>query len=157
MAKEYSKQQKLDNVERKEKYVELIKNKITAIENRLEVAHNSYDNNAIADYEIELFEYKERLKINVEIAEDFRAEYRDIFLAQYEKRLEDCAKNFDDCYKLTKENLFKIPKTNPLYVSIVGYPQENPDNEDEDKMLLFYEAIKPFAEAIKRGGTVKIK
>jgi hypothetical protein len=93
---------------------------------------------------------KESLKINTEIANDFRAEYKDIFLPQYEKRLEDCAKNFDKCYELVKKNAYRLEKTNPLYVSIIAYEKENPDNDDEDKMLIFYEKIKPFAEMIRK-------
>ena len=155
MAKSFTKADKLATVESKEKYCVLIENVITNIEKTLEVKKSGTNNIdgqlAISKLEMELFERKSQLKVCKEIAEDFRSEYENVFLPEYERRIESCYKNFDEDYKYIKEHINQIPISNPLYVAVVSYEKENPDNESEELMLLFFEKIRPAVGIMKEG------
>ena len=155
MAKDYTKASKLSNVTDKETYCELLEKAIEAKEKRLEEELEeekaSQDSYEIAMLNLEIFNYKKSLKLNKIIAEDFRKDYEVVFLPEYERRLEDCFANFDETYKIMLENIDRIPNTSPAFRLVVeGYAQENPDNADEDKMLLFYETIKGFVGVLKK-------
>lgn len=143
MSQNYTKAQYLATVETKEHYCTLLKNAIKQITAELGVLGDA------PLLMLQKFELEAKLKMNTEIAEDSRKHYENTFLPNYEKRLEECYKNFDEYYEFIKANIEQIPKLNSLYVTIVGYEKENPDNKDEDKMLLFYEAIKPVVVMMK--------
>jgi hypothetical protein len=150
-----TKANKLAFVEAQEKYCELIQNVITEIEKSIKAKKNLSTNTVIsleiAKLELELFQQNRNLAINKIIAEDFRYDYENIFLQEYEKRIEVCYKYFDEYFEIAKINVDKIPKTNLLYTAISTYEQENPNNESEELMLLMFEKISPFVEMIKAG------
>jgi len=150
MSRESTKHEKLQNVVDKETYCDLITNLLTASETELEVAKKNSENYRIAKLEKEIFELKKSYKINKQIADDFRNNYEAIFLPQYEARLEECYTNFDEVYKITLDNYKdRIRQDHPLRISIDAYPKENPNNEDESLMIMFYEQIREFVNALK--------
>ena len=142
MSKQFTKAEKLATVELKEEYCNLLENVIQDMKNVLEGKQDS-------KLELELFERKAQLKTCKEIAEDFRKEYEDVFLKEYDARLQECYKNFDEDYKYIKDNLSKLPKENLITVAVIGYEQENPNNQSEELMLLFYERIRPLVLIMK--------
>lgn len=142
MAKNYTKQQKLETVELKEKYCELLEECIRQYKKQMQDISKLSGIEA-AEINRKTFLYEQELKVAKEIAEDFRNEYENVFIPEYEKRMEECCLNFDKCYSFVKENMRLIPAGHPLSIAIMAYPKENPKNKDKDKMLLFYEAIKP--------------
>ncbi len=159
MAKDYTKAAKLQNVIDRETYCELIANAVKEAKTKITVLQTATGDNKyeVAKLKLELFELERKLKINKTIADDFRNDYEVVFLPTYEKRMEECFKNFDETYKTTLDNIHLMPKDNLLRILIEGYPKENPDNKDEDKMLMFYERIRGFVNIIKGGSKNKGK
>ena len=152
MAKDYTKKQKLATVEAKEKYCELLENCIKSAA-LVSFKCAGYESDKLS---LEIFRHEQDLRIAKEIAEDFRNNYEMIFLPEYEGRLEDCHKHFDEVYSFMKANIKEVDSMSGLYASIMGYPTENPNNEDEEKMLLFYEAIKKPVALLQGKKTMKV-
>ena len=146
MAQDHTKEQYLQKVEWQENYCILLENAISEIKTKLETK-DCTDPAMLKLREVEL---TEKLRMQLEDAKDSRHQYEDIFIPQYEKRMEECFTNFDEYYEYIKNNLHRIPQSTIFEGIINSYPIENPDNKDEGTMLILYEKIKPFVLELRK-------
>jgi hypothetical protein len=102
--------------------------------------------------ELELLETGSRIEVLEQIVENRKKHYEKDFLPNHNKLLKECNENFDKYFKRVKEFAEDIRyKTAVLTMAYLEYLKVNPNNEDEELKVGFYQEIKKIIDNIDKG------